>query len=418
MKKLRTNFHLTSAILFALISVITSSVVFATGELLKLPSKLGVERIDISKTFKIDGKNYQFTFLDGMLIDEGVRKVTIDDKDYKIEVKTLPDKENIEITTSPYVYMFNKEAKIFNPVNRSLKPLSVSNDVKLTDSPQIAIFQDEFGNVLDAVFIFPLLEKLDILDSQLPITNVTGRKFLLSSKSPYRILSKVLLTDKTGLILEEGVTIINALNSELTIKGTFITTGPVSISGSGTLNVSNSGSLYLKGNAFNTNITSDRGALVFLDGTKVNDVNLSMTNFVILRNADIKKASINGVYALYIINSTIENLNIQNCGTVILSGSNVVASSVSTLSRVIAQNSYFDNLQVSDLSEVNIVNTNVNVANVSRGSILKSKNSQINSLSVEDYSISYAFKTRINQLKHTNAKYYLLESKAGKIISQ
>ncbi len=418
MKKLRTNFHLTSAILFALISVITSSVVFATGELLKLPSKLGVERIYINKTFKIDGKTYQFIFLDGMLIDDGTRKVTVDGKDYSIEVKTLPNKETIEIATSPYTYTFNKEAKIFNPVNRSLKPLSLSKDVKLTDSPQIAIFQDEFGNLLDATFIFPLLEKLDILDSQLPITNVTGRKFLLSSRSPYRILSKVLLTEKTGLILEEGVTIMNALNSELTVKGTFITTGPVSILGSGTLNVSDTGSLYLKGDAFNTNVTSDRGSLVFLDGAKINDINLSMTNFVILRNADIKKASISGVYALYIINSNIESLNIQNCGTVIIIRSNAISTTISTLSRAIIQNSYFDNLQVSDLSEVNTVNTNVNSASILRGAILKSKNCQINSLSVEDYSISYAFKTRINQLKHINAKYHLIESKVGKIIAQ
>lgn len=418
MKKSKINLHLTSAILLTLISVITSSVVFATGELLKLPSKLGVEKIDINKTFKIDGKTYQFTFLDGMLIDDGTRKITIDGKDYSVEVRTSPDKELIEITTSPYAYMFSKEAQIFNPVNRSLKPLLLSKDVKLTDSPQIAVVRDEFGNLLDAVFVFPLLEKLDILDSQLPITNVTGRKFLLSSKSPYRILSKVLLTDKTGLILEEGVTIINALNSELTIKGTFITTGPVSILGSGTLNVSDNGSLYLKGNAFNTNITSDRGALVFLDEAKVNDINLFMTNFVILKNASIKKASISGVYVLYIINSNIESLNIQNCGTVIIVGSNVASLAISILSRAIIQNSRFDNLQVSDLSEVNIINTNINSASALRGAILKSKNCQINSLSIEDYSISYVFKTKINQLKHVNARYHLLNSKVGKTISQ
>ncbi|MEN3043096.1 MAG: hypothetical protein ABDH59_07380 [Fervidobacterium sp.] len=401
-----------------IVLLILSSVGLSTGESLRLPPKIGVEKIEIDKPFNLDGKKYYFSFLDGMLIDDGVRRVTIDGKDYLVEVRTSPQKDTIEISTSPYAYMFNKEVKVFNPENRSLKPTLVGKDVKLADYPQIALFQDDFNNIVDATFIFPLLEKLDILDSQLPITNITGRKFLLSSRSPYRILSKVLITEKNGLILEEGVTLINTLNSELTIKGTFITTGPISIIGSGTLNISDKGILYLKGSAYNTDIGSDRGALVFLDGATTNNANLSMTNFVIIRKSQLKKVSINGAYALYIIDSNIQNLSIQNCGTVFIVRSNIQSSSIATLSRAIINDSYFGNLQISDFSETNVINTTLESASIFRGAVLKTKNCQINLLHLEDYSVVYTFKTKISQLKHHNAKYYLLESKVEKVFSQ
>lgn len=400
-------------------SFLCSSVAFAAGEFsgeVKLPSLLGVQKIEVGKKIKVDGKDFPFTFLDGMLISDGKRTVTINEKKYTIEVKTLPDKENIELISTPYAYEFSKQAKIFEPTTRLYKTLSSGFDIFLTESPKIAIFEDKANNVSDVIFIPSLLEKLDILDSQTPITNITGKKFLLSSKSPYRIFGKVILPEKSALILEEGVTIISALNSELSIKGMFATTGPITILQSGMLNVIGNGILYLNGLAQEINVSSDKGALVFLDNSQINDANLSFTNFIVIRNSVVRNLTINGGYAVFLLNSQVLNLTIQNCGRTVLNGVLLGKVSVSTLSRVIMYNSKLTELAVTDLSEINIINSSIDTILAQRGAIVKLKNAVANSLSAEDYSISYLFKSTIGTLSYLNSKYYLLETKPGKIV--
>lgn len=346
-----------------------------------------------------------------MLLKDGERKITIDNKTYTVEVKTQPDKEPIEVTQSLYAYTFTKAALVINPTNRSLGNPVKSTEVTLSENPQIAVFEDEFGNISDVIFIPPLLEKLDILDSQVPITNISGKKFLLSSKSPYRLLSKVILNEQSGLILEEGVVIMNALNSELNIKGSFISTGPITILESGRLSVTQSGILYLNGNAYTTNINSDIGALIFLDNAKANNANLVLPNFVVIRNSELQNVTINGAYAVYIINSKIENLNIQNCGKVYINNSVVNTFVTSLLSKVIMYDSQIDNSEISDLSELNIVNSKISSLKILKGGLVKSKNSELNQIDIDDYSIIYLFNTSANALNVGNGKYYNLESK-------
>lgn len=401
---------------------LSSSMVFAIEELviggIKIPKVIGVERIQLNTSIKVDGKDYPFKFIDGMLLNDGKRTITIDGKNYTIEVKTTNIGEIIEINTSPYAYEFSKPGKIFDPLIRSDKTSLVSSEVNLSEMPKIVIFEDEVNNVNDVVFIPPLLERLDILDSQAPITNITGKKFLLSSRSPYRIFGKVILPEKSALILEESVTVVSALNSELNIKGTFVTTGPSTILQSAVLNVTENGILYLSGRALDTNIFADKGALVFLDNSQINDANLSFTNFVVIRNSTIRNLTVNGVYAVFILNSRISNLTIQNCRKVSLNQSVVVKGSVSSLSKTFFYHSNFNELIASDLSEVNIINGTLNNILAQRGAIVKLKNSKVDTLSVEDYSINYSFKSTIGTLSHLNGRYYLLETKTGKIIKK
>lgn len=398
-------------LILTIFTFFASSVVYAAEASLSIPSKLGIKKIELNKTIKVDGKNYPYTFLDGMLLKDGERKITIDNKTYTVEVKTQPDKESIEVTQSLYAYTFTKSALVINPTNRSLENSGKSTEVTLSENPQIAIFEDEFGNISDVIFIPPLLEKLDILDSQVPITNISGKKFLLSSKSPYRLLSKVLLNEQSGLILEEGVVIINALNSELNIKGSFISTGPITILESGRLSVTQSGILYLNGNASTTNVNSDIGALIFLDNAKANNANLVLPNFVVIRNSELQNVTINGAYAVYIINSKIENLNIQNCGKVYINNSVVNTFVTSLLSKVIMYDSQINNSEISDLSELNIVNSKISSLKILKGGLVKSKNSELNQIDIDDYSIIYLFNTSANALNVGNGKYYNLESK-------
>ncbi|MGC9772010.1 hypothetical protein [Fervidobacterium islandicum] len=404
----------TSISLIALMLLILPVVTSIAGTV--IPTRLGIERIELTGEIKVDGKNYPFKFIDGMLLEDGKRNITYNGQKFTVEVKTVPDQLRLNGLTEVYTYVFDSTVTFLDPNVRALKPLSRSNEIKLSDKFYLAVASDEFGNVADVAFVPPTLEKLDILDSQNPITNISGRKFLLSSKSPYRIISKTVLPEKSALILESGVTVISALNAELNIKGTLVTTGLVSFLGSGRLNVSENGSAYISAIGPEMDITSDRGALIFVDASNFRSIDANLTNFVVIRKTSLSKVSINGAYAVYIIDSTIDELQIQNCGHVVINNSAANIFNVGLLSKVISYNSQFDKLLVSDLSSVSLISSKVSTLNTSKGSVLKFKSSSLKSAKVENYAVLYLFKTTIDQLNVGNGKYYQIESNVKKVV--
>ncbi len=401
-------------VLFIYSTILTISVAFgATGVV--LPSKIGIERIDLEKTLRIDNKNYPFTFIDGMMLEDGRRLITIDNKTYTIQVKTLPDDVRLNGVTEAYTYVFESTATFYDPTSRTFNAISKSKEMRISEKVYIAVAKDEFGNVSDIAFVPPTLERLDILDSQTPINNISGRKFLLSSRSPYRIIGKTVLPENNVLLLENGVTIVNALNPDMNIKGAVVTTGPVTFLGSGSLSVSDLGLLYLNALATDTNINADRGSLVFLDNSYLKDANLSMPNFVVIRKSTLKSVKINSAFAVYLIDSTIDKLEIQNCGYVVVNNSTITSESLSSMTKATVYNSQIGSLNLSDLSYLAVVSSKIGTAYVTRGSILKSKNSSIETTEMDSYSISYLFKSTLQQLKINNSKYYTLESTIKKI---
>jgi len=403
--------------------IFISSVAFATDaatattqvSTVKLPANLGIGKIEIDKAIKVDGVDFPFTFIDGMLLEDGIRKITVDGKTYNVSVNTTPLDKRLKASLESYTFVLDSTATFYNPTNRNMKNIGMATEIRLTELPQLAILSDTFGNVSDVLCVPPLLEKVDILDSQTPINNISGKKFLLSSKSPYRLMGKVLLPSNSALILEDGVTVINALNSDLNVKGIFFSTGPVNIFGPGSITVSENGIAYLEGSAIETDVNGNGGALVFLNGAKVDDVNVSQTNFVIIRNTHAKNVKISSVYAAYIIDSQIENLDIQSCRQVVINNVNATKLSTSIMSKVITYNSELIEVTASDFSEVNFVSSTINSFGITRGAVAKVKNSRISTLSVEDYSVLYAFKSNIGMLKSINSKYYTLNSQVSKI---
>lgn len=403
--------------------IFISSVAFATDaatattqvSTVKLPANLGIGKIEIDKAIKVDGVDFPFTFIDGMLLEDGIRKITVDGKTYNVSVNTTPLDKRLKASLESYTFVVDSTATFYNPTNRNMKNIGIDTEIRLTELPQLAILSDTFGNVSDVLCVPPLLEKVDILDSQTPINNISGKKFLLSSKSPYRLMGKVLLPSNSALILEDGVTVINALNSDLNVKGIFFSTGPVNIFGPGSITVSENGIAYLEGSAIETDVNGNGGALVFLNSARVDDVNVSQTNFVIIRNTHAKNVKISSVYAAYIIDSQIENLDIQNCRQVVINNVNTAKLSTSIMSKVITYNSELIEATASDFSEVNFVSSTISNFGITRGAVAKVKNSRISTLSVEDYSVLYAFKSNIGMLKSINSKYYTLNSQVTKI---
>jgi len=341
---------------FNLISV--STVAFATDattttqtDAIKIPANIGIGKIEIGKAIKVDGVTFPFTFIDGMLLNDGTRKVAVDGKTYNVTVSTKPLDQRLNSSLESYTFVLDSTATFYNPINRNMKSIGTGTEIKLPELPQIAILSDTFGNVSDVLCVPPSLEKVDILDSQTPINNISGKKFLLSSKSPYRIMGKVLLPSSNALILEDGVTVINALNSDLNVKGVFFSTGPVNIFGPGSITVSENGIAYLEGNAVETDVNGSGGALVFLNDATVDDVSVSRTNFVVIRNTRAKNVKVSSVYAAYIIDSQIENLDIQNCRQVIINNVNTAKFNASIMSKVITYNSELTEATASDFQK-------------------------------------------------------------------
>jgi len=406
---------------FNLISV--STVAFATDDAttttqtdaIEIPADIGIGKIEIGKAIKVDGVTFPFTFIDGMLLNDGTRKIVVDGKTYNASVSTKPLDQRLNSSLESYTFVLDSMVTFYNPINRNMKSVGTGTEIKLPELPQIAILSDTFGNVSDVLCVPPSLEKVDILDSQTPINNISGKKFLLSSKSPYRIMGKVLLPSNNALILEDGVTVINALNSDLNVKGVFFSTGPVNIFGPGSITVSENGITYLEGNAAETDVNGSGGALVFLNDVIVDDVNVSQTNFVVIRNTRAKNVKVSSVYATYIIDSQIENLDIQNCRQVIINNVNAKKFNASIMSKVIAYSSELTEATASDFSEVNFVSSTISNLDVTRGTVAKIKDSHIPSISIEDYSILYTFKSSIEKLKSINSKYYTLSSQVSKI---
>ncbi|HOA18256.1 MAG TPA: hypothetical protein PKI47_10110, partial [Fervidobacterium sp.] len=167
--------------------------------------------------------------------------------------------------------------------------------------------------------------------------------------------------------------------------------------------------------AAETDVNGSGGALVFLNDVIVDDVNVSQTNFVVIRNTRAKNVKVSSVYATYIIDSQIENLDIQNCRQVIINNVNAKKFNASIMSKVIAYSSELTEATASDFSEVNFVSSTISNLDVTRGTVAKIKDSHIPSISIEDYSILYTFKSSIEKLKSINSKYYTLSSQVSKI---
>ncbi|MGC9797199.1 hypothetical protein MNL76_09120 [Fervidobacterium riparium] len=416
-KALKKKILLLTTLLMLFISVVGLPATDSTSQTtLKIPAKLGIQKIDIDKNIKVDGKNYPFTFLDGMLLTDGTRKITINNRTYTIQVKTMPDPVKADGSVEYYTFVLESTATFYDPTVRELKTVATSKEMSISEKMYIGVIKDDFGNISDIAFVPPTLEKLDILDSQNPISNISGRKFLLSSKSPYRIISRTIIPENSALILENGVTLINSLNAELNIKGSLVTTGPATILGSGTLSVSGSGILYANVLGTELKVTSDRGALVFLDGSDILEMNLTMPNFVVIRNSSLRSVKINGAYAVYIIDSNIGDLELKNCGNVIINNSTVNNANMGIVTKAITYNSNFSTINVSDLSVVSLVSSDTNTISADRGGVVKTKNSEITSIILQNYSVAYLYKTTLQMLKTENSKYYILESKIGNII--
>ena len=115
--------------------------------------------------------------------------------------------------------------------------------------------------------------------------------------------------------------------------------------------------------------------MVFLNDATVDDVSVSRTNFVVIRNTRAKNVKVSSVYAAYIIDSQIENLDIQNCRQVIINNVNTAKFNASIMSKVITYNSELTEATASDFSEVNFVSSTISNFGTTRGTVAKIKDS-------------------------------------------
>lgn len=378
-----------------------SGVMWATET--RLPSVLGTGRVELGAGITINGRAYPYTFLDGMFLPDGILSVKIGNVQSKVTVNTVPQKERILGTVEGFTYATNVPVLFLDPRRRSLEPVGRGTEVRIDEIPKILLNRDMAGNVGDATCSPPLLEKLDILDSQSPITNVAGKKFLLTSRSPYRLVGRVILTENSALILEDGVSLSMAL-STLTVKGLFFSLGRAELFGNGTIFLTEGGLMSLMGVARGINVRGDGGALLQLDVAAVASVELDYTNFVIIRNSSVGSVRINGAYALFIVDSSIDRLEVQNCRYVVINNSELNAAKFEAMSDVTVYSSKFSRMVTSDLTNVKVIGSLIGQLDNARGGVLKLKKSDVQLLRNTDFGVAYLFETNVRKLENNSAK--------------
>ncbi|HPV62965.1 MAG TPA: hypothetical protein PLY22_03395, partial [Fervidobacterium sp.] len=98
---------------FNLISV--STVAFATDDAttttqtdaIEIPADIGIGKIEIGKAIKVDGVTFPFTFIDGMLLNDGTRKIVVDGKTYNASVSTKPLDQRLNSSLESYTFVLD-----------------------------------------------------------------------------------------------------------------------------------------------------------------------------------------------------------------------------------------------------------------------------------------------------------------------
>jgi len=386
-----------------LILLILALTAFSVAEV-RIPEFIGATRFDVGKKFLLNGKEYQFTFLDGMLLEDGTYSLKIDGKDYKVTIDTTPPEGRISPRMEGLSFVSDTTVRFYDPRNRGGIFVATGNEYRLKNELLLVVLEDEVGNVADAICTPPLLEKLDILDSKSPVTNISGRKFLLASRSPYRLLGRSVIPENSAIILEDGAVLQHTLNSTVIIKGLFFSMGKSTVLGTGELSLTDKGMLYLSGQADDTNITSDGGALVCLNETSVGSINLNYANYVVLRKVNTPYVKIISSYAVYIIDSNVATLEIENCANVYVNNSVIGTLNISIMTNARIYSSHINSSNISDLSVANVLKSTVGKLSAERGTVAKVKSSSVNEFRISDYAIAYAFKTKIAKIQQENGR--------------
>jgi len=383
---------------------------------LNIPKFVGINdscfEFDGLKAF-FDGLEIPNNVINGLDFEEGAHSLRLlgqyEEFIFKITIDTIPPSNTIFTLKDPDLAIFDDENEIIqvnldsrtNFFEKSLK----KNFQRLDNTPVVACSKDEAGNLGGFVYIKPSVSNITPIDSQTPIGGINNKMILLSSKSPYKAIGKIIIPEQSTLFFEPGVELKTVGTVQIFVKGNlFIPQGSI-ISGKIDISLQQNGTIYLNSTFINGKISSDSGKLIFIENSKQNNIDIKKTNVVIIKNSTIETISTRFSPLVVIENSTITNMNVSSSRLVIINNSNIKNLSVDGFSNVNAYNLTSYSLNIENLTSIKLVDSGILNASIDKISYLRSKNTLFENLSLSNFSNAKIYKSSIHKLTLFKSKF-------------
>lgn len=351
--------------------------------------------------------------INGLDFEEGVHSLRLigsyQEFLFKIIVDTVPPTNVSYTIRDPNLVIFDNEVRELNYCDRiNYFGEKLSGTVKRDSKNPLVIFnEDEAGNIGGFVVIPPNMNEVTPLDSKALLSGITEKNILLSSKSPYKIVGKVVIPEKALLFFEPFVELKTLGSGDITVKGTVYIPENVKLSGNLGFQIEENGRFYLGTKDFNGRVSSNGGQLAFIENTKIEELNISKTNVFILKNAIVKNLKISHVGFVAIENSTITNLEIKNTRQSILNNLLVENLSIEGFTNSKIYSLKATKFSCTDFSNTIILFSNIENALFERGSYFHGKENNIENLKSRNYCVGKLFKSKINNMELFKAKLLL-----------
>ncbi|MBT1247227.1 MULTISPECIES: hypothetical protein [unclassified Thermosipho (in: thermotogales)] len=327
---------------------------------------------------------------------------------FKIIVDTVPptlvnfsirDPNLVIFKTPVYEVDYNSRLNFFEKkLEKTVKRYDVD--------PLVVCGMDDAGNVGNFIYIPPSVENITPLDSKTPISGIFDKNILLSSKSPYKIVGKILVPEKSALLLEKNVELKTIGVGNMVVKGTVYVPKNVNFTGNLKFEVEGNGTFYLEGREYKGEVSSNGGKLVFLKDINLPILNLSKTNLVVIKDSTVDKLNVEHVGLLVLENSTITNLNIANTRKVIINKLNNNTFMAEGLTNMEIFSLSSQSFNASDFSRVVMTHSNIEMLSLKRGTYFHGKENIVVNLNMEMYSIAKIFNTSIKKLELIRSKVF------------
>ncbi len=400
------NFKNTKVLIAIILTVFAAALQAAA-----LPSVIGISDIKFEQVYSVGKKTYNFGFISGMILKDGENIIKIADKEQRVIVKSVPPELNSLEIEGPTSMNFKVPVYVVDLKIRKLNFEKSTSNVRKLNTSQIVVVSDEVQNVGDVYFIPPVLEKVDLLDSQLPVSNIRGIKFLLASKSPYKFFGKTVLPSNSALYIEENTELFFTFGGSLTVSGELISLGPIRFSGSSRIELVDEGILNLSGDVSSIVISSNGGACVSIVKAQAGKLELSKTNYLIIKDSVVDEVVADSVNNILIINSQVKNLSINNSAVVYINKSKISNAEISFFTNLVAYDSMFQKIVAKDMSILKVLRNNVGTIETERGTKIFLKDSQVSKADLSSFSIIYSFETKISNLNLSYSKGTFIDSK-------
>jgi len=348
--------------------------------------------------------------INGLDFEEGVHSLRLvgsyQEFLFKVIIDTIPPTSTIFTTRDPNLVILESEVLKINYENRiNFFGEKITGSFKRDEkAPFLFCNIDEAKNMGGFSIVPPSISNITPLDSKTPISGINNKNILLSSKSPYKIVGRVVIPEKAVLFFEPGVELKSIGKSGITVKGTVYIPENVSFSGYISFDVSENGKFVSKTKNFDGEISSDGGQLVYIENAHLENVNISKTNVVVIKNSVISNINAKHIAFLVLENSTITNLNISNTREVILNNIDSTNSRVEGLTNINIYNLISRSLVVSDFSNIVIRFSQIEKVTFERGVYFHGKNVEFASLKLNTSCVGKFYKAKIEKLETLKSK--------------